>query len=442
MTITRPIGKTSRIAMFKKETTEGVFVAPDQSQHFVSEGIKYTPQSIEDPSNIGKVFTSDMIKSGYNVEGAVEMKAHPYYMGDSAFFALGKSDTPVNPVQGYLLIWYTGTAKYARIRKTSTNMIAETSADGTTWTADTNFGTAGTMAMGTDKLSETQVKISAFTGYKCKYLGYADAPVANLADFTDVVMKNADIKVGACIQPYLVTSTIAKLHKIYADDSALSDIPSFSTAIDRNLGTAKDIGLAGCKISSYAVKVDPKNLVSLSLTIKAKSQDNAYTFAGADVPISHALTTNMAKVFVDSIIAQEIKDLSITINNNFYTDEAVGVETFNAQGRQGASIDVAGNLNLTVTDSTDEETIALQGKMQSDIPVEVILYLESQDYADLANNAKFSTLIRVRSMKLTDCSPVVSGAERITLPIAGKAVASTFGNHIDVWVVNTQTSAY
>jgi hypothetical protein len=442
MALTRPIGKNTRLAGFKKETVQGTFVPPTQSQHFVSEGMKYTPQSIEDPSNIGQIFTSDMIKSGYSVEGSVEMKAHPYFIGDTAFFALGKSDSPVNPSQGFLIIWYTGAAKYSRIRKATLNMTAEISADGVTWTADTAFGTAGVMAMGTDTLAQTQVKISAFIGYKCTYLGYGASPVGNLADFTNVTMKSGDVKVGACIQPYLVTSTVAKMHSIYADNSALTDIPSFSMAIDRNFGTAKDIGLAGCKISSWALKLDPKNIASLSMSIGAKTQENAYTYAGADVPASKAYTTNSAKAFIDSIITQEIKDLSVTINNNMFKDEAVGVETFNAQGRQGGTIEVSGNMNLTVTDSTDEETIALQGRMQADTPVEIIIYLEGSEYADLANNAKYSVLIRLRSVKLTDCSPVVSGADRLTLPLAGKAVASSFGNHIDFYVTNKLLTAY
>jgi hypothetical protein len=383
-----------------------------------------------------------MIKSGYSVEGAVEMKAHPYFTGDALFFALGKDDTPVNPAQGFIIIWYTGASAYARIRKTTLDLIAEKSTDGTTWVADTDFATTGTLALGTSVLSAIVALINGYTGYKAKYVGYASSPVANLADWTNVTTKSAGVKVGACIQPYLVTSTISKCHKISADNTALADIPSFSMAIDRNFGTAKDIGLAGCKLSSLTLKVDPKNLVSLSLSITAKSQDNAYTYAATDVPASKAFTTNLVSMFVDSMVTQEVKDFSLTINNNLFKDEAVGVETFNAQGRQGASIEASGNMNLTVTDSTDEETIALQGKMQNDTPVEIIMYLESSEYSDLAGFVKYNVLIRLRSVKLTDCSPVVSGPDRITLPLAGKAVASTFGNHIDIWCTNAQTAQY
>lgn len=442
MAISRPIGKNSRIAMFKKETDEGTFVAPSQSHHFVSEGMKYTPVSIEDPSNIGKLFTSDLIKSGYSVEGSVEMKAHPYFIGNALFHALGKDDTPVNPAQAFLIIWYTGAEKYVRIKKVALDVTAEKSADGITWEADTAFSTTGTLALGTSLLSAIVTSINGYAGYKAQALGYASAPVDNLAAWAAVTLMSNGVKTGACIQPYLVASTISKCHKISADDSALSDIPSFSMAIDRNFGAAKDIGLAGCKISSLALKVAPKGLVDLSLNIVAKSQDNAYTYAAGPVPVSRGFTTNQAKVFVDSLVTQEVKDLSLNINNNLFKDEAVGVETFNAQGRQGASIDVSGSLNLTVTDGTDEETIALQGKMQSDIPIEIIAYFEGNDYSDLANFVKYNFLVRMRAIKLSDCSPVISGADRLTLPLSGKAVASIFGNHIDVWVTNTDIAVY
>jgi hypothetical protein len=442
MAILRPIGKNARLSAFKKETTEGTFVAPTQSHHFVSEGMKYTPQMIEDPSNIGKIFTSDLIKTGYNVEGSVEMKAHPYFVGDALFMTLGKSDSPINPVQGVLIIWYTGSANYHRIRKATTTITSETSADGVTWAVDAAFGTAGVYTPGAAVLSVVAAAINAYVGYSATYLGYASSPITNLADWANVTTKSAGVKVGACIQPYLATSTIAKAHKIYADDSAVVDIPSFSMAIDRNFGTAKDIGLAGCKISSLALSSDPKNLVGMSASIKAKTQDNAYTYAAADVPSSKAYTTNLMKVFVDSLMSQEVKDISMTINNNLFTDEAVGVETFNSQGRQGATCEISGNLNLTVTSTTDEETISLQGKMQADTPVEIIIYMEGADYADLANFAKFSLLIRVRAVKLSDCSPVVSGPDRLTLPLAGQAVASVFGNHIDIWCTNNTLTAY
>lgn len=438
----RPIGKNTRMALFSKESVEGTFVAPTQSQHFVSEGMKYTPQSIEDPSNIGQLFTSDLIKSGYNVEGAVELKAHPYFIGDSIFFTLGKSDAPTNPAQGFLIIWYTGASLYARIKKVLSVFTAEISDDGTTWADDTDFGTSGDYDATGKTLTEIATAINGFDGYKAVYVGYGAAPETNLAAFSVVTMMSNGVKVGACIQPFLATSTVAKTHSIYADNSALADIPSFSAAIDRNFGTAKDISLAGCKISSLGISLAPKDLVGLSVNMKAKVQDNDYTYAASDVPDSRAFTTNLAKVFVDSIITQEVKDLSLTVNNNFYTDEAIGSDTFIAQGRQGATIELSGNLNLTVATSTEEETIGLQGKMQDDIPVETIVYLENKDYADIDNDVLYSVLIRIRTVKLTDCSPVVSGPDRLTLPLVGKAVASTFGRHIDVWVTNKRTTAY
>jgi hypothetical protein len=66
--------------------------------------------------------------------------------------------------------------------------------------------------------------------------------------------------------------------------------------------------------------------------------------------------------------------------------------------------------------------------------------MESDDYADLANNVKYSALFRLRSVKLTDCSPVISGPDRLTLPFTGMGVASTFGKHLDVYVTNMTAS--
>jgi hypothetical protein len=442
MAVLRPIGKNTRIALFEREAVEGVYVDPTRAQHFVSEGLKYTPSSIEDPSNIGKVFTSDMVKTGYSVEGSVEMKAHPYFIGDAMYFTLGKDSEPENPARAYLLVWYNGSSPYLRIKKVSTDLIAEKSSNGVDWVADTAFSTTGTHSVIGDSVAEIAEDINAFTGYKAEVLGDGTAPSTLMPEFTAEVLKSGGIMTGACITPFPVVSGIAKSHYIYADDSAVEDIPSFSGIIDRNFGEDKDIGLSGCKISSLGLTFEPKNLVGLSLNIKAKHQSNTEEIGDLAIPASRAFTTNLSKIFVGSLVAQEVKDSTITINNNMFTDESVGEETFKSQGRQGASIELSGNLNLTVSDDVDEETVYLQREMQADRPVEYIAYMEASDYADLTLKAKYSVLIRVRAMKLTDCSPVITGPERLTLPFSGQAVAPIIGRHLDVWVVNKQTTPY
>jgi len=442
MTVLRPIGKNTRIALFEREEVEGVYKEPTRAQHFVSEGLKYTPSSIEDPSNIGKVFTSDMVKTGYTVEGSVEMKAHPYFVGDALYFTLGKDSDPEDPARAYLLIWYNGASPYLRIKKVGSDLIAEKSSNGATWVADTAFSTTGTHSVTGDTASEIAEDINGFTGYKAEVLGDGTAPATVMPVFTAEILKSGGIMTGACITPFPVASAEAQSHYIYADDSAVEDIPSFSAIVDRNFGEDKDIGLSGCKISSLGLTFEPKNLVGMSVNVKAKHQYNDKEIGDLVIPASRAYTTNLSKIFVGSLVAQEVKDSSITINNNMFTDESVGEETFKSQGRQGASIEISGNLNLTVSDDVDEETVFLQREMQADRPVEYIAYMEASDYADLTLKAKYSVLIRVRAMKLTDCSPVITGPERLTLPFSGQAVAPIIGRHIDVWVVNKQLTAY
>lgn len=444
MTITRPIGKNSRIALFMKESTEGVYVDPTQAHHFVSEGMKYAPASIEDPSNIGKVLTTDLIKTGYSVEGSVESKGYPYFIGDALFFTLGDSDSPANPVQGFLIIWYTGSSMYARLTKSGSTITAEISSNGSSWSADTNFDSEGSLPLGSMTLSQIASAIDAFTDYKATYFGYSSSPNTNLEDFTATVVQAAGVSIGALIAKCLVsTSTIAKTHSIYVNDDATKDIPSFSMCIDRNFGAGRDFGFAGCKIQSLAISAEPKNLIGMSINIKAKEQISSETFAGSAIPSdAKAYTTNMTKILVDKLVSQEVKNLSLTFNNNLAMDEAVGLETFSSQMRQGASIDVSGTMNLTVTDASDEETAGVISKMQADTPVEVIMYMEGSTYADITNHIKHSVLIRLRAVKLSECSPVVSGAERLTLPLTGKCVSSAYGRHADVIVTNNKLTAY
>jgi hypothetical protein len=125
-----------------------------------------------------------------------------------------------------------------------------------------------------------------------------------------------------------------------------------------------------------------------------------------------------------------------------FLDEAVGVSTYNTQDRQKGKITISGNANYTYRASPSRSTHELIDKMNNNLPVEMILWIENLRYADETNVIKYNVLLRIPAIQFTDVIPVVSGGDRLVMPLNGEAVSDPYSNHCTVYVTNTKTTEY
>jgi hypothetical protein len=446
MAIIRPIGSTVKIALFKKEVTEGTYVAPSQSIHALPGSLNYTPKVIEDASNVGEVFTTNQFKVGKEIAGAFNFNLHPYFAGDVLYYTLGQSDAPTNPPQGLLYIWYTGTDNYVRVRVVGTDLIAETSADGVTYAGDTNFGTAGTLDLtgtGVDTLAELSAVIEGYTGWESQYVGLGTSASSNIAAFANQIIRNNDIDRGALVIPYTVTSAIAKKHYIYSSNSSSDDIPSFSGVMDRTGIANTAIGWAGIKATQTQLKITSKEIISATMNARAKTYETGKTYSASDIPANSKpfIANGNSRVWIDRMPCR-FKDLTIDINNNMFMDECIGSDTYQTQGRQNGTVNISGTLNYEVTTTTDRVTQEIETKMINDQTVEILVYVETDTYADAANTVPFSMFIRIPAVKLSTGFASPTGKERIPLPISGVSVKHDYYKHIECYIVNNLLTEY
>jgi hypothetical protein len=432
---------------YKKETTWGTYVAGDGYLRVTTESLNRTVEHTEDPSLVGEIYTTDMIKIGDGIGGTMEGVIHGDEIGEIIWGVLGGQSTAISPAIAWLLVGYNGTENYARLTKSGTNLTAETRTSSTaSWTADTNFSTAAGVLDLTnasyDTLTELQAYIDARTGYDAVLMG--DSTGSSLiADFTATEIRSNDIRVGSMLMKSENSSTVAKMHTL-TPASATETLPSFSFTINRDLGTNKSIGAVGCKFSSIALTNAAKDLCKFSLTVDGKSEDEDKNDVAVTVPtVEGYLAANMKIVMeeADGSLTEldEVKDYSITINANVDDNRVVGSFFKKEQVRQNSTIEYSFTANNTTTQ------YALRSNYTADTPVGLYVYWKSNDNADTANSIPYSMLIRIPDSKLTDFNSPLSTPDRLTISGAGTAIKpqnTTYTDHITVYIVDGDTSSY
>lgn len=430
MSIIRPIGKSARLGAFEKETIEGVFISPTKEIPFKSCDIKKAMKTEEDSSLVGAVFTTDIVTMGYDVQGNIEVNAYPETIGETLYFSLGK-DSIDNPIKSIVTIRYNGTAKGCRVKTSAGSLITETY-DGTNWTEDLSIDLTGKTTI------ELCNAINLDSDYISNVWGTDNASELSITT-AKTISNETDRKTELVI--WRNTSTIAKNHNIYASNNVTDSIPSFSVIIDKGYGTGKSFGYSGCKINTMGLTFATKTFLTSSMSIRAKNEISEQTYLSTPFTMTNPFTTNRTRIFIDGYEFTDIKDLKIDINNNMYIDEAVGIDTYNAQDRQGGTIQISGTANLTIEDNNPQTTYILNQKYEKNEAIDIMLLCETEIEIDTGIKSMF--VIYIPKVKLSDGTVSVGGAERLSLSFQGQAVKSSLTDtHIQTYINNKKTTAY
>ena len=432
----RPIGKNTKLACFEKETTEGVFVNPTREIPFKSCDLKKVMKTEEDTSNIGEVFTSDLITMGYDLTGNIEMNVYPETIADILFFTLGKSKND-NPIKGVLTLKYIGSDTCARYK------VYDDSGN-ISLLVETNSGASWTTLVDIEVESKTLAQIKTTIEGATSDLLVNVIGVGTGADFKimvdPVIIKNEGENVLGLIFARKSSSSY-KSHNIYASNSALDSIPSFSILLDKGYGVGKCFGYSGAKINTLSLSYAVKTFVSASLSVRAKEEYSNITDTSADFEMTTPYLTNQVEMYLDGVRMSDIKDFKLDVNNNMYIDEAVGVLTYNKQDRQGGVINVSGTANLTVDDTDRAATQRINKKYVNNEAIDLLLIMNTSIL--LETDIYNKVIIYIPKIKLSDGTVSIGGGERLTLSFAGLAVKSNLYNkHIDVFVNNKKITDY
>ncbi|NMB82885.1 MAG: hypothetical protein GYA14_13820 [Ignavibacteria bacterium] len=429
MALVRPIGKATKIACFEKEITEGVYVNPTKEYPFKSCDVKKTMKTEEDASNIGEVFTTDLITMGYDVTGNIEMNVYPETVKNILYFTLGKIDeTTFNAIKGVLTIKYIGTqqgCRYSVYDNAGDLSLRVETYNGATWSA--------LFDIVIETLTLAQIKI-AIEGVTTDLLVYVEGVGvgSDLEMVSEKVIKSDSDNVLGLLFAYKLSSS-KKSKRVWGSNSVLDGIPSFSMLVDKLYGANKCFGYAGCKINTLSLSLAVKTFVTASLSLRAKEEYNDKTDTSTDFTMTNPFVTNNSKIVLNGVEFSDIKDLKLDINNNMYIDESVGVNTYNSQDRQGATINISGSANLTIEDGNRQVTQVLNDNYINNAPIDILIILNSN--LKIEDDIYNKVYIYLSKVKLSDGTTSIGGAERLTLSFSGQAVkCSLTDRHIDVYL--------
>lgn len=439
-------GRNGNVAI-KKETTYGTYVAGDIYTRVSSESLNREITHVEDPALVGSIYTTEMIKTGEQVSGGFETTLHPDTAGIYMHAVLGGESAVTDPNDAYLVISFNGSDSYARLTNSSDVLTAETSTNGSSWAADTNFNATGSIDLSDasfDTFTELQAAIDGYTGWSATLFGNTTATSTNIADFSATNLKADGVKVGAMLlQSGVSGSTVAKTHNLTPAGSTAS-LPSYSVTIARQLGTDESLGFVGCKLSSMGINAEANGLVSSSLTWNGQKEETGKTDLSLTLPSSQGYTSaNMTILAIDpdgnQIDMDEVNSFNATLNANLDEARVIGSLYKKEPVRQSSTLEVSFSANNTSTQ------YALRDDFISDSAIELFVYMKSADEADTSNSIPYSSLIRFPALKLTNFNSPLSTPDRLVIEGAGtveKPQNSVYTSHIYVYTVDTDTTTY
>lgn len=438
------VGRYSDLQM-KKESVYGTYVTPDKKLRISSESLNTTIEQVDVENMIGKEGLSEVVKVAEMAGGGIESKIYPDELGEIIYATLGGQDAVNNPHTGIIIVAYNGSEDGARLTLSSNSLTAEIYNG--SWVADTNFNTTGTIDVSNssfDTLGELATAINGYTGWSAKLLGSSSGDSTSIADFSATNLKYDQVKEGALLLKDVVTSTVAKNHKIYPSISSL--LPSYTIQVNRNLGTNKSFAFTGSKISSLTLNNTAKDVLAYSVTIDAQKelQDQTDVSLSVDPSILPVSACNATIVIVDDAGAiytfDEMKDLSLTINNNITTDDFVIGNCYKKeQVQQGFNVEISGNANNT------DSQFSLRDKFINNNNLEMYIYWTSSNEADKTNSVNYQMLCKIQNLYLSDFSSPASSVEKLVIAYAGKATISksnVYSNMIEFDVVDNDIATY
>lgn len=421
-------GRFCKVAI-KKESSYGTYTTPDMALSILKENLGLKLKTEKDGRLMGTIAPSDSQKVGEKAEGSPDLSVHPREIGPIINLALMKNASPSTSPEATLAVVYVGTDAYSSLTLAVTTLTGKSGA--TQGTASPAFA----LDLSTtpyDTVAELAAAINAVAGsnWKAYVFGYGASLCSNFATFTETQMH------GAYFMFSLSASTTSKMHKI---TPALVTDPelSFSYCADRTFGTGKAMGYSGVKINTLSLKADAQKIVSMALGLVAKAEEIDKTYPAVSLPDDHAFTGDGFRVLFGGYEWSVAKNIALNLNNNFDNSEILGSIHEDEPLRQECSAEISGSLNMVIADR-DRDYPKFSGMTAG----ELLIYMENVDYADTTNHVKYSVLIRIPSVKLSQYEVFPSGPARLTASIAGAAIANSYYDHIEVYVVDVNTSAY
>jgi hypothetical protein len=436
---------------YKKQTTYTAFVTPDAYYRANTESFLPKYDIVNDDTLIANQLSAGQWCVGVSVEGSLEGPAFPDQLGKAFVGVLGGESAVADPTMAYLLVSYNGVSLYARLTKATGTLTAELSANGSAWSVDANFGTAGVIdltAAEYDTLAELQAAIAGYTGYDCILCGSGATLSSTLVNFTATNLMTNDVNQGAyALIAANAAATDCKKHTLNPAASN-AELPAWSFVVNRGLGTDKSFYFTGMTEKSFALNLGAKDVDKLTLSLVGRVEAVDQTDISIAVPTVKPYIVANCKIVVEDSTGNlteltELKSLNITIDPALDDNRVIGDLSPAQPTRQ------QGKFELAITANATTAQYALISNYKGDnyngIPISIYIYGKTDEYANATQLVPYSFFIRIPTFIFKDFSAPTSNKDRYVISMPGsvfKSRSTVYSNNFYCYVVDKLTATY
>lgn len=289
------------------------------------------------------------------------------------------------------------------------------------------------------KLVKTYIKEDALLGFKTSGNMYTEGEKVE-GDFTTEVKPDAIGLLLGCALGAEGAATAAEATSTVYDHAfsllaggSSNSLPSLTIVVDRK---AAVFGYVSCKINQMTLEAAVGELLKTTFSVRGRNEqsDALETLSNST---KQPLRFSHGSLNFDDAAFADVTSFKLTVNNNlednFFTmDSSAYMQEIEPQNRE-VTIEIEANY------STANDTIRTS-KFKAGSSVDIDLTFTSSETAGAS--LPYRIVITCPLAFITDCHPVISGPERIKLPMTLVATEDDSNEPLTITLRDTQGTAY
>jgi hypothetical protein len=406
-------------------------ITPDVALRCKPLNIEQKPTLIKDDACIGTNIDTDYMVGGYTVQGSLEfdgLHANELFLLQGVF---PDESAVTDPTKTYIVIAYNGTNAYTRLSLVATDLIAEKSTNGSSWTPDTAFCTTGTMSLvdaNYNTVLEVVAAINSYTGYDCVMFGTGTEASSSIPAFAVTNLNTATTNVPLILQSSIAASTTAKTHNLTLGTT--NNLPAFTIRAKQDLGTNQSINFEGCKFSNFSMTLEPQGLLKTTFAVTGKNETTGQTDLSLAVSKTKPMTVSNARmIFIDNagniVQSSEVKSLSITVNPKLHDSKSIQTMYIEEPDYQNYEIKLAFSV------ANNSVNFQLRSKWQASTKIRCYVYIGGIEEVDTTNDIVYSIFYEFPEVILSNYSSAVSTRDKLFITGAGEVLTSVIVKTVD-----------
>jgi hypothetical protein len=211
-------------------------------------------------------------------------------------------------------------------------------------------------------------------------------------------------------------------------------LPSFSAIVDRHVAVKAYTGL---KVGSLKLEAKAGDYLRATVSCKGKDEEAGTKNASLKIPSAKAYRFAGGSCTFDSIEFGDVTGVTVDYSNELDEGEQTLASGYNGTENEPQARKIT--ISIETAYNSASETVR-EGKFKTEATVAVKLRFVSPD--EIVIGTKHAIEIELPLVAITECSPAVSGKEKLKLSIAGTALESDTAEAIIITLIDDKNAKY